>query len=76
MRQPKYTLFQPFVPKAKTRPVPEQYLAPVMTTIEKYEQMAAQGILAEDSLRHRSQTVETATHISRLNRNKNTHRTG
>jgi hypothetical protein len=74
--QPKYTLFQPFVPQAKTRAIPEKYLAPVMTAIEKYKQMTAQGVLPEDSLCHSSQTVETAPHIGRLSRNKNTHRTG
>ena len=35
-------LFEPFVPDAETRPVPEEYFALVAALVEVYEQMTAE----------------------------------
>jgi hypothetical protein len=58
-------LFEPLVPDAKPRPVPEEYLALVCPPVEVDEQVAAEGIPAHNRLGEHRELVEPATHIRR-----------
>jgi hypothetical protein len=62
----KWTFFKPFVPDAKTRPVPEKYLAFVASLVEVYEQMAAERIMTHKVICEHRKLIKPATHISRL----------
>jgi hypothetical protein len=62
----KRTFFKPFVPDAKTRPVPEKYFALVGSLVEVDKQMTAERILTHHMICEHRELVESATHICRL----------
>jgi hypothetical protein len=59
-------LFKPFIPDAKTSPVPEEYFALVTSLVEVYKQMAAERIMAHNVICEHRELIKPATHISRL----------
>jgi hypothetical protein len=67
-------LFKPFVPDAKTRPVPEEYFALVTSLVEVDKQMTAQRILAHNIICEHRELVKPATHVRRLSVYEYSHR--
>jgi len=67
-------LFEPFVPDAETRPVPEEYFALVAALVEVYEQMTAEWIMAHNVICEHRELVKPATHIRRLSVYEYSHR--
>lgn len=57
-RKPERTCFQPFVVQAVPGAVPEQDFYPVTIAVEKYKQVAGQGVLAHDSGYQHRQAIE------------------
>ena len=62
----KRSLFETFVPYAKTGAVPEQYFAFVAEFVEEDKQMAAERIFEHKTFCQHRKLIKSATHICRL----------
>ena len=62
----KCSLFETFVPYAKTGAVPEQYFAFVAEFVEEDKQMAAERIFEHKTFCQHRKLIKSATHICRL----------
>jgi hypothetical protein len=75
-RPRKHPFLQPLIERREPAAIPERNLHPIPPAMDKHEQRAREGILAEDLWDPTRQTIKAAPHVRRRGRDKDANRWG